>query len=359
MRTRKIVMPVQTVADWGGVHEWTVDAAACLISAGHQVVFVGSGNLFEKRVNEAGAEFHQIDWNDSIEDISEQLPLESADLVFSHAPRARMLGLSLAKRFDCEHIVMVHGAFHDRMYEWSDQVDAFAAASPSLVHYVQRYGRVAPWKVSCIPNAARDEYFEIPLKSASQKVEAGEAKIVLASRLAKDKLAQLNYAEEAIRYLSEAMPSVKWKLDVYGDGPLRSYYDSRLRRLAQSNPNAVGELRGWIPPAEVPIKMNSAFLTVTAGMAGMRACAAGSACLAMGARSYVGVQHSLNLRAGLWSNFGDHGVQNFEATPLKDDLDLLLDFDAHDRLVSDTRDTVRLSNSQSVVDRIMRSVLQC
>lgn len=359
MNPRKIVMPVQTVADWGGVHEWTVDAAECLLSAGHEVIFVGSGELFEQRVKEVGAKFHRIDWKDSIEEICNQIPLETADLIFSHAPRARLFGISLAKRFGCEHIVMIHGAFHDRMYEWSDQVNAFAAASPSLVHYVQRYGRVAPWKVSCIPNAAKDEYFDIPFNPVNQKIDEGEARVVLASRLSTDKLSQLNAAEEAISYLAKSMSSLRWKLDIYGDGPLRSYYESRLKRMEQSNSNVFGELKGWIPPAEVPVRMNNAFLTVTAGMAGMRACASGSACLAVGARSYVGVQYSQNLRAGLWSNFGDHGVQNFIPTPLHSDLDTLLDFAAHDQLVQETRSTVRLSNSQKVVDGIMRSVLQC
>lgn len=359
MNQRNVLMPVRTVADWGGVHEWTIDASRALRAEGHSVTFVGAGELFKERAVSQGNQFIDVDWANWEGKVEEIAGSGNYDLIFSHAPEARKLGLSVNRVLGVEHIVMIHGAYHDYMYQWSNQVDAFLAASPSLVHYTQRFGRVDPWKVINIPNAAADEVFELPLQGIEAKLERNIGHIVTASRLAKDKLPQIDAVEESLTALRKAWPEVTWQIDIYGDGPLRSYYEFRYKQITRKAGSSTYKFHGWLPAEEVPNKMNSAFLTVTAGMAGVRALASGSLCVGVGARSNVGVQRGRNLRAGLWSNFGDHGIFGFDEPSIYDDLLAIDSPGAYEDTVLTARNVAVRTNSQSVVDSKMIAALHC
>lgn len=360
--TRKILMPVRTVAEWGGVHEWTVDAARSFINAGHTVTFVGQGELFEKRARATGADFLEIDWADwkgAAETVAADPRARSADLVFAHAPHARMLGLEVSRRLGIELYVMIHGAYHDYMYTWSQHATGFLAASPSLVHFTHRFGRVEPWKVALVPNAAPDAVFDLPVASIEERTQNGVGHIVTAARLARDKLSQIQPALETIATCAELRPDIQWRLDVYGDGPERDTFERAYRSGLRSIPNADVTLHGWAEPHEIPLKMRDAVVGIAAGMTGVRTIAAGALCVGVGARNFVGVQQGPNLRAGLWSNFGDHGTMRFTATDLTQDLRTYLDPAVFDESVLTAREIVRRTNSQTVVDGAMFSALQC
>lgn len=360
MAKRRILMPVRTVAEWGGVHEWTVDAASALIQAGHEVTFVGSGVVFKERAEATGASFRVVNWRKGWESVARSVGEEANfDLIFSHAPAGRQFGLLANEQAKKEHVVMVHGAYHDYMYEWSDQVDAFVAASPSLVHFVQQFGRVAPWKVTNLPNAAPDDVFDLPILSHDEKLEGGVGHIVTASRLSKDKVVQIDSVEEAVRSLAALYPDVQWEINVCGDGPLRDYFDQRYNLLEMSVPNVSHTMHGWVEPAEIPLMMNRAYLTVAAGMAGMRALASGSLLLGTGARASVGIQTRNNLRAGIWSNFGDHGIFRFAPTEVGVDLGRISNSDAYDECVATARSVAKNGNSQSAVNALMHAALHC
>lgn len=359
MPSKKILMPVRTVAEWGGVHEWTVDAASSLVARGNDVTFVGQGDTFRERAQAVGASFVEIDWSEWSHDIERIASDVEFDLIFSHAPGGRQIGLAVNEIAKKEHVVMVHGAYHDYMYEWSDQVDAFVAASPSLVHFVQRFGRVAPWKVTNLPNAAPSEVFNLPLRTHDEKLSGGVGRILTASRLSPDKVPQIAAVEEAAESLSHLYPDIEWVIDIYGDGPLKAVYEQRYAALSHRLANINYKFHGWVAPQDVPVLMNKAYLTVTAGMAGMRALAAGSLCLGAGARDNVGIQVGSNLRAGIWSNFGDHGVQRFEKSCVASDLTRLADSSAYDEAIAKARNVVLNGNSQYIVDRLMLSVLHC
>jgi glycosyltransferase involved in cell wall biosynthesis len=245
------------------------------------------------------------------------------------------------------------------MYSWSHLVDGFMAASPSLAHFAQRFGRVEPWKVSLVPNAAPDAVFDLPLRSFDDKTKDGVARVVTAARLAKDKLPQLSAAIDTITTAANLRPDLKWVLDVYGDGPLRDTFESRYRQAFGGNSNIEVVMHGWIEPNEVPQRLNEAVIGVMAGMGGVRSVASGALTVGVGARGVVGVQRGANLRAGIWSNFGDHGVMRFEASPIASDLEDIFRSEAYDETVAVSRRTLRRTNSQSIVDGMMLSALQC
>lgn len=354
-----IVMPVRTLAEWGGVHEWTVDASAALRVHGHEVTIIGAGALFAERASAAGARFVEVDWSDI--DLAAEAAAEaidSPDLIFAHAPQGRMLALQLRRRFAVPTHVMVHGAYHDYMYTWGDQVDSFLTASPSLTYFVQHVGKIEPWKCSTVANGVDDAVFDMPLLPLQQKLSSGVGTIVTASRLSKDKVAQMDSVERAFRECTRIYPDVEWEIDVYGDGPMRDAFESRYRRLVAEHGRGRVTMRGWITPAEVPGVLNRSVLAVMAGMGGVRSVASGTLTVGTGARDSLGVQSGNNLRAGIFSNFGDHGCPRFRATPIEDDLRRLLSPDAYEETLERNRVILRRSNSQSVVDGAMLSGLQ-
>src|SRR5699024_7246247 len=132
--------------------------------------------------------------------------------------------------------------------------------------------------------AAADAVFDLPFQNLEAKLEGNVGHIVTASRLSRDKLSQIDAVEEALAALRKMWPEVRWQIDVYGDGPLRAFYDFRYKQITSNAGSATYTLHGWLPAEEVPLKMNSAFITVTAGMAGVRALASGSLCIGVGAK---------------------------------------------------------------------------
>ena len=359
--SRSILMPVRTVAEWGGVHEWTVDASKALIASGHAVTFIGAGDLFEERARATGAEFLTIDWESwdaAVPELLENPLVRESDLIFAHAPHGRMVGLEISKALGPEIFVMVHGAFHDQMYSWSQHVTGFLAASPSLVHFVQRFGRVEPWKVSLVANAAPNHLFERDTPTFIERTSDGKARVVTASRLSVDKIPQIPVVVETVQTAAKLRSDLNWHLDVYGDGPMRSLFGAKYREAFRGFDNVTVEFHGWITPDSMMDVLSEAAIGVVAGMGGVRTIAAGALCIGTGARSFVGMQSGDNLQAGLWSNFGDHGVMRFAPTSLYSDLEHALVGGGYDSTVGMSRRILRRTNSQEVVDGAMLSALR-
>lgn len=359
MNRQRILMPARTVADWGGLHEWVVDAAADLIGAGHEVTVVGGPGQFEERSREAGAEYLVIDWDRWQDEVERVAATGPYDIVFAHAPQARMLALALPRWPGSRLHVMCHGAYHDYVYTWADQVDSIAAASPCLVDFLTRIGKVEPWKIDMVPNGVHDYVFDLPLRSFEERVADGVGHVVMASRLARDKTLQIEAAKETLTACARIHPQITWQLDVLGDGPLRERYERELARLRAQHPNIRVVFHGWVPPEEVPLRMNMAVIGLVAGMGGIRTLAAGALCIGVGARGSVGVQIGRNLRAGLWSNFGDHGTPQFTPTPITEDLERVLHPGVYEDAVRFARTAARRTRSGSVVRDAMLTALQC
>ena len=105
--------------------------------------------------------------------------------------------------------------------------------------------------------------------------------------------------------------------------------------------------------------MNRAYPTVAAGMAGMRALASGSLLLGTRARASAGIQTGNNLRAGIWSKYGDHGIFWFTPSDVSADLIKLSSPTAYDEAVAMARSVVNLGDAQSVVNGLMLAALHC
>jgi glycosyltransferase involved in cell wall biosynthesis len=254
---------------------------------------------------------------------------------------------------------MYHGANHDFVYSWGDAVTAFLAVSPSLVDFLVRIGKVEPWKIEVVPNGIDDAIFDLPVKSLDEKLSDGVGRIVMASRLAHDKSAQFPIAKQVLSACAKALPDVRWRLEVLGDGPLRTSFESDLRRFARANEGIDIAFEGWVHPDEIAQRMNDAVVGLVTGRGAITTLAAGALCVGVGARGSVGLQVGGNLRAGLWSNFGDHACPQFTPTPLDEDLRTHLVPEAYAEALEIGRRAMRRSRASSVVDGSLLSALQC
>lgn len=357
MAAKRIFMPARTVAEWGGLHEYIEGAARSLVLAGNDVTVACGRGLVAERVRATGASVIEVDWTDW-QPIGDHLrTVAPYDLVFAHAAGARDLALYVNETWNADLYVMCHGAFHDFVYTWSDKVTAFLAASPSLVDFLVRIGKVEPWKVEMVANGVPDAVLDLPLLSLDEKLSDGVGRIVMASRIAPDKAGQWPVAREVLLACKAAQPDVRWQLDVLGDGPLRPRMEREMSRFAQAHDVGVN-FEGWVAPEEVPIRMNSAVLGLVAGMGGIRTLAAGALCVGVGARSNVGLQVGQNLRAGLWSNFGDHGCPRFTPTPIASDIATYIQSGPYEEAQRTARTAVRRARAASVVDGALLSALQ-
>ena len=358
MPGKRILMPAKTVAEWGGLHEYVVNASRTLVGAGNEVVVVCTAGLVAERVEATGATSMAIDWNDW-RGAAEVLKEMEFDVILSHGPGSRELAVDVHEALDADLYVMYHGANHDFVYSWGEEVSAFLAVSPSLVDFLVRIGKVEPWKIEVVPNGVDDAIFDLPLKSLEEKLSDGVGRIVMASRLAPDKASQFPIAKQLLTACSSAVPDVRWELQVLGDGPLRNSLESDLHRFARANGAVDISFEGWVSPEEVPERMNGAVAGLVTGRGAITALAAGALCVGVGARGSVGLQVGGNLRAGLWSNFGDHACPQFSPSPLEADLAAHLSPEPYAEAVKIGRQVVRRSRASSVVDGSLLSALQC
>lgn len=358
MNDKRILLPVRTVAEWGGLHEWVYHAVLDLQSIGWSVVVVGQQGLFQTRIEGIGATYVAIDWSDWRASIDDVLGTGPWTKIFSHGPLARNLALKVS---DLTHVPvyhMIHGAYLDQVDNWSPRVSNIMAASPSIQDFAIRVGKIEPWKVCVVPNGVPDSVFDLPLIPLAEKLSNKDGTIVTAARLASDKVNQVAPTIETVRTFAGLFPDINWTLDVMGDGPLKEYFYSEFTSALEPIGNVNIRFSGWVPPEEVPRRMNTAVAACVAGMGGVRALAAGTLTIGVGAQGLVGVQFGTNLRAGIWSNFGDHGCPRFIPSEIRSDISRIISDNRYDEIVGFARESCMMHRSESIVRNSMLDALE-
>jgi hypothetical protein len=86
MRGRRILMPAKTVAEWGGLHEYVVNASRTLVEAGNDVVVVCRPGLVAERVAATGATALEVDWDNWQPTADLIRDTMAFDAILSHGP---------------------------------------------------------------------------------------------------------------------------------------------------------------------------------------------------------------------------------------------------------------------------------
>lgn len=362
MTNPHILIPAVTVAEWGGLHEWVAEATQWLTDAGCRVTVVARGDRFTSAVREAGATVLPVAdwkrWDIELAAVTEYATRNGVDKIFTHGPQARALGIAAGQRLALPVYVMVHGAYHDYAFEWQEHAHRFITASPSLADYLRDVAKVRMERIFVVPNGLPRSVANLGVRSLDDKLAGGVGRIATASRLDRDKLAQIPVIAEVLSACRASFPQIHWRVDVYGDGILRGHFESALKWYSSTISDTSVVFHGWTPPENIPLRMNEAVIGVVAGLGGMRAVATGTLCVAVGARDVVGLQVGENLAQGIYSNFGDHGTQGYVPTPISRDLEkLFAEEGAYDRAVMSARElALRVRSSDAVRDALFSAL---
>lgn len=321
----RILMPVFTVADWGGLHENALHSAEVLRKAGHEITFVCRDGRIAEAAKSLGLDVIVVDWQDWQSEADLLRETREYDLIFTQLQEARKFALEVKGSSDVPVIAQIQGFWSDAAHTWRDKVDAWIAVAPALTNLLAGFSKVEPWRISEIPNAVDTIQFLALTKNFEEKTAGGEARISLVSRLDADKRAQRDAAIDIVSHFSRLQPELNWRLDVYGDGPEKELFELELADAFRGSQNVSYDLKGWVDAEDVPQILANSFASVAAGRGALQSIVAGTPCFASGKFGNQGLQHGLALRIGLWSNFGDYPAGNTPAFNLESQVKSLLD----------------------------------
>lgn len=345
-------MPAFTVAEWGGLHENVIAAAAALQRAGHVVRLAVRPGLVATRARSVVDEVDEVDWSNWAA-YREQLLATPyrADVIFAQPQHSRKLALDLAERWSVPVYVMFHGFYADEVSEWQSEVAGFAAVSGRLVEMLTGYANVPGHKVWEIPNGIADEWFSL---SKSDEHANGALRVVMASRLESDKIQQIGALRDVIGALQDVSDR-QIELRILGDGTARHRFVEDL----SFGDRVSTRFTGWLSPEAVAAELSTAFLSVGAGRAAALSLALGTPCVGSGRFATVGLQYDENLHLGRYSNFGDYPVHSVpgHGKQIRADVASLLEEATYRKISTHARSVMYHTRRQSLVDEQLLAFL--
>lgn len=353
----KILIPAYTVAEWGGLHEYVISAAATLLARGHDVTLVLQDGLVAEKAEEAGARVIRVDWADWTGVAEEVRRGPRYDLVFAQPFQSRKFALFVNEVMDTKVVAMFHGFHHDFVYTWQHLVDGFLVTTEQIGDLLVDLCRIEPERVHVAPNGVGMDRFEYPLLSLDEKISDGHGAIVMASRIDKDKRSQVTALKHLVGGLSHQGSNIQWDIKILGDGPERHRVERELSLFLDEYPNVSLEMCGWVGADDVPLLLNRAVFSVSAGRGAMQSLAVGTPCLAAGARGIAGLQVGANLDVGVWSNFADYPIVGREISDLESDLGRMLSSGAYAAAQVEGRSRMLAERSQQSTAELMVKAL--
>lgn len=327
MDTRfRILLPVHTFADWGGLQDWTVGMVKGLAHNGAEVVLVSNNERIIAESAEAAVSTLLVDWSqwrNHVEEILENTPF---DVIFSQPFAARELALELRRRIEVPLVYMAHGNNSDYAYTWRDEAAKFLVASSSLIPMLEDFCGVREQPIEVLPNGVPASLFEIDTVSYEERIARGTFDFVLAARLMPDKLSQVDGLIAVAGHLLRRGIIPHATVHLMGGGASKAEFLSRLAAFARENENVEIRFHGWVDQATVVHHLRSAVFAVAGGVTGAQAMAVGTPCLGAGIRGICGVSTPSNMDRVLGSNFGDHSARlNMTAEEISRDAEWILE----------------------------------
>lgn len=355
----KVLIPAYTVAEWGGLHEYVVGAAATLLERGHDVTLVLQDGLVADKGEETGAQVIRVDWADWTEVAREVRNGPRYDLIFAQPFQSRKFALFVNEVMKTKVVAMFHGFHHDFVYTWQHLVDGFLVTTEQIGDLLVDLCRIEPARVRVAPNGVDMDRFEYPLLGLEEKIVDGHGSIVMASRIDKDKRSQVTALKQLISGLSHQAGGIRWDVKILGDGPERGRVERELGNFIVDHPNVTVEMCGWVPPDTVPVLLNRAVFSVSAGRGAMQSLAVGTPCLAAGARGIAGLQVGANLDVGVWSNFADYPIVGCDIADLETDLARVLIPEAYAAAQVEGRSRILADRShRSTADMMVKALTE-
>lgn len=310
----RILLPVHTVADWGGLQDWTVGMVRGLVAHGAEVSLISNNVRVVQECGKFTKSVLLIDWEVWQESVDYILDTMNFDVIFSQPFRSRELALELRSRTDVPLVYMFHGNNSDFCYLWKEEVAKFLVASSSLIPMVRQFCGAVDVPVEVLPNGVPRSLFEKPTRTFDERRSTEEFSFVMAARLMPDKISQAVGLVQVVSTLLDEGIIPSAQLHVMGGGPSRPEFESRLGQLAKNWNSVQVKFHGWVSQETVLDRLRSAVFSVAGGVTGAQSVALGTPCLGAGIRGIYGVSTPDNMERVLGSNFGDHSAMfNFSA----------------------------------------------
>lgn len=324
-RLPRVLLATHTFAFWGGLQDWAVGMARGLAGLGVDVGFVTNN----ERMHELAAPFSGysklLEWSDWRAEVDEIMAAGPWDVVFAQPFGSRELGVALKKAHQVPLVVMCHGNNADSVYAWGGVADMVLLASSSLRPTMVDFGGVEDARVNVLANGVPDDFFDDEVAPYEARFgDAGDVSLVIASRLAPDKLNQIPAMEHLVGVALDHPDIRTVNVQVLGGGFMRSVFESKLGQLT-SNPRVKVDMLGWVDVETVREHMRTALFTVVGGVSGTQSVSLGTACLGAGIRCVAGVSTPENVETVLGTNFGDHSVRDVSPAQLTADINWMLD----------------------------------
>lgn len=346
------------IAAWGGLHENVWYSCTGLAARGWDVTVACRAGQLVDRLRADGIGVHVVEnWQDTVRD-ADELGRRRWDVVHSHPFLSRELALEVARRAGAPLVATFHGNYDDKLASWRQHASALVAVSRAHAAMLASIEGFDVDRVVVLPNAVRDVVLEEPAPSAATKLAGAAVRVVVASRLDRDKRSLLDCVE-AVTDVARDTPGRPWVVEVLGDGGHRGDLSTFLDEQAAKAPHLQLQFEGWVDSEEVPRRLRSATFAVASGRGAAQALAVGTPVVAFGSQGVYGLQHGSNLDNGLWGNFGGFPLTERASTDLRSDLARLLgDEDFYGRVQAAGRIAVRAQLLQSDCDDRLDTLLR-
>lgn len=205
----------------------------------------------------------------------------------------------------------------------------------------------------------RDVLLDTPISTLDEKTRGGQARVVVASRLDKDKHGLLDCVSAVIEALGRDALGIDWVLEVLGGGTMSAEMQAFMRDQVAKAPNVDFDIAGWVDSEEVPERLRNAVISIASGRGAAQSLAVGTPVVAFGSQGVYGLQYAQNLEHGLWGNFGGYPLGDRKVTPIASDVALLLrDVLEYSRVQVEGQKATREYLLQSDIDRTLAQIYE-
>lgn len=307
-------------APWGGLHENIRDAALGVTARGWDVTVACRPGPLVDRLAADGIEVHVVaDWDDVTSDLV-ALRRRRWTVVHAHPFASRRLAQEVAAATGAPLVATFHGKYLDDVGTWHGDAAALVAVSRAHAEMLVAATGADPHAVTVIPNGVRDHLLDVPAPSlAERRADDGRTRVVVASRLDRDKTALLDCVDAIVDAAAD-LPDRTWLLQVLGDGGDRAAMTEFLETQTTKGADLRVEHLGWVESEDVAAHLRGASLAVASGRGAVQALAVGTPTVAFGSQGVYGLLHGVNLDNGLWGNFGGFPLQDRAVTDVRDDV---------------------------------------
>lgn len=353
----KILMPVFTVAEWGGLHENALHNARVLAGAGHEITFVCRSGKIAEQASLAGLTVVEVDWSNWNAEAALLKEYGDYELILTQLQEARKFAFEVRGEDSIPVIVQIQGFWTDTAHTWRTKVDAWISVAPALTNLLAGYSKVEPWRIVEVPNAVQPRELTSLTQSFSAKLSDNVGRVVLVSRIDEDKRHQRKAAIELAKLLAQLRPEIDWIIDIYGDGPERALFEVELDQAVGATSNVSYIFNGWVEAEKVPEILARGFVSVAAGRGALQSIAVGTPCFGSGKFGDQGLQDALALRIGLWSNFGDYPAGLIPSFDIESQVRLLLDGEQYSIIQEHGQSVVAVERDSEVADQKLLSLI--